>query len=388
MSKYFQIATLAGALTLAMSSASAITLDFGGWVAGGEAGGDIDHSQATVCTQANMSCSVIASGLGFKQLMVNDANDQTGSSYIMTIVTDQNAKGTAGSAELGFSDVSFVKMKLTLGGATSDVNQNGITAHQEIKENLTGTSFISTSDINTGWALDPATSKAPIVISQELKDDGIADFTGDDFESGFLYRSHNSTTAVAGGDPVDSGIRDGFEMSIDQTAGLASGTSSVDNASKDDIQVFALRQKQGVLLSASSAPINLNSDTSAVSWDAGDNAKAIWIGQQVNLDTKPLAAGETGGLGSSFGYLSFQNTTALEYDAQGNPTGLGGDKTVESAFGFTGNQSLTAWKWDSEFNVAGAGEGAAIMGTPCLADAKGVIGDPLSSSVCTQIPAP
>jgi hypothetical protein len=354
-----------------MGSASALTLDYTGWTV---SGGQIDESAGGVCAQANVSCSIVASGDGFKQINVSDTTDTTsGESYIMTIVTDQTAGGGAGgttpispgSADLGFYDVSFVKMKLTLGGSTPGTNQNGIKGHQEINETKSGATFTSSSDINTGWSL----GAAPIVISQTLMDPGSSGETGDDFESGFLYRSQNGKNA----DNTDSGIRTGFEMSIDQTAGLATGANLATDPSRDDIQVFALREKQGSLLKTPStgAGLDLNGGNDAVTWVAGDDIKAIWIGQKINLDS---VVGTTGTLGSAFGYLSFQNTAAAD-----------SAKTVESSFGFSNDRANAPWKWDTAFNIQKVGNPATAgyLGTPCLADATGEITDP---SVCTQLP--
>jgi hypothetical protein len=376
MSKGFQLATLAGALTLAMSGASAIELSYTGWTVGGATGGQIDESAGGVCNKTlnpTVSCSVVASGDGFKQINVSDSNDtSSGESYIMTIVTDQNAGAgaslTPGDAGLGFFDVSFVKMKLTLGGSTPATNQNGIKGHQEINEVKNGATFLSSSDINTGWSI----AAAPMTISQTLKDPGSSTETGDDFESGFLYRSQNGKNA----DGTDSGIRTGFEMSIDQTAGLATGSNLATDPSRNDIQVFALREKQGSLLKtpSSAGGLDLNGGTDAVTWVAGDDIKAIWIGQKINLDSTVGTVGSAGALGSSFGYLSFQNIAAAD-----------SAKTVEAAFGFSPDHAEAAWKWDTAFNMQKLGDPATAgyLGTPCLADAKGEITNP---SVCTQLP--
>ena len=370
MRKGFQLATLAGALTIAMSgSVSAVTLDFGGWTVGGTTGGEIDHigdnstpGAGSVCTQEGVSCSVVASGAGFKQINVADINDTTGTSYIMTIVTDQDAVGAPGG--IGFYDVSFVKMKLTLGGA-ADPTENGIAAHQEINEATTvgaGSTFKSTSDINTGWA---NTAGSPIVITQDLIDNGATDAGGDDFASGFLYRANADAT---------TGQRTGFEMNIDQFAGLATAT---DAASANDVQVFALREKQGDMLTVAPAagnPIDLNGDGTPVTWTAGQDIKAIWIGQQINLDsTTPGTTPVVGSLGSTFGYLSFDN--------------LDDAAAAETSFGFSAANATGAWKWDPAFNMTiGSGTQTQELGTPCLADRTGNTSNPEGPTGCAQLP--
>ena len=364
MRKGFQLATLAGALTIAMSGgASAANLVFDGWTVNN---GQIDETSAgSVCTQANVSCSVVASGDGFKQINVTDSTDPVGESYIMTIVTDQTATGGPGDTALGFYDVSFVKMKLTLGGNNTGTNANGIKAHQEIREGATGTLFTSTSDINTGWSV----ADAPVAITQTLTDEGQANLAGDDFASGFIYRSKNDAT---------TGARTGFEMNIDQVAGLASG----DNASVNDIQVFALREKAGTMLVGNADSMDLGAAGNPVTWTGSGTAlgaagaediKAIWIGQEINLDSTTT---NNGSLGSTFGYLSFEDVASTT-------------KHVESEFGFGAANAQGAWDWATAFNMVKDPNdpNSPTLGTPCLADPAGLIdaADP-TKTLCTQLP--
>ncbi len=325
MSKSFKVAALAGAMSMALSGVASAAapggvpnFQYDGWTV---TNGEINENAGGMCASANYSCSVVASGAGFKQINVTDVADaSSGTSYIMTIVTDQGATG--GAADLGFADVSFVRMKLTLGGVAGN-GESGITARQSIKDGAgTGKVFDSITDINTGWA---ATSdKANIVVSQQLTDDGgTAADTGDDFSSGFIYRSNN--------DPI-TGLSTGFEMSIDQVAGLA---SAIDPASVADVQVFALRQKKGSFQNATNTTgINLAGDTTPVTWAAEDDIKAMWIGQEINLGG--IAGLGAGSLGSSFGYVSFENVT---------------DENRDSAFGFSAANSQSAWEWDNAFFI-------------------------------------
>jgi hypothetical protein len=328
MSKCFQLSAMAGALTMVMSvgvMAVGLPADSGKFVGWTVDNGSIDETQGGICASADFTCSVVAEGLGFKQLNVTEKADAgSGTSYIMTIVTDQNASGSAG-LDLQFSDVSFVKMKLTLGNAGTPAEESGITSHQEIIE---GTSFKSMTDINTGWA----DTGVNVEIAQTLVDNASVDFAGDNFTSSFEYRSQN----------LADGTRTGFEMAIDQVAGLGTGNANTD---RSDIQSFALREKQGSMLTTSRAstnPLTIGTDDAeGVSWDAydaaanvSDDIKAIWIGQQINLGT----GSTNGSLGSSFGYLSFQNVAD-------------GTQPVESGFGFSDVNSGGAWKWDAAFAV-------------------------------------
>lgn len=342
MQKGFKIAALAGALSMAMGGAATAAnhdLEFGGWSA---TGGQIDHTSASVCLNANYDCSVVAAGDGFKQIQVSPSATNTATpstdSYIMTIVTDQNASGAYGAGDLGFYDVSFVKMQMNLGG-TGTTNENGIFAEQKISEittngAATATSFDSSTNISTGWATAAA---SPVSISQNLQDSGDTAVGGDDFKSSFMYGSDNDA----------NGTRTGFEMSIDQTAGLASAGQA---ASANDIQVFALRERQGTKLTGTSGQVALGGNT--MSWDATgatpQDIKAIWLGQTINLDDQNANAG---GLGSTFGYLSFDNVA----DATAPVT----------EFGFAASNADSAWVWDPAFNTTGT------SGAPCLADPSG-----------------
>jgi hypothetical protein len=336
MQKGFRIAAMAGALSMVMggvANAANHDLEFGGWSA---SGGQIEHSTATVCTSGSYDCSVVAAGDGFKQIQVSPSaasGGDTSVSYIMTIVADQNATGSYNANDLGFYDVSFVKMQMNLGG-TSTNNENGIYSQQSIAETTgTGagaTSFVSTTDISTGWATAAA---SPVVISQSLVDNANTTANGDDFSSNFMY----------GSDIDANGVRTGFEMSIDQVAGLASAGQ---DASANDIQSFALRERQGTKL-LSPGSITLGSNTA--SWAAGDDAKAIWLGQTINLDTQLQGANT---LGSTFGYLSFDNVA----DAGTPPA---------TEFGFAASNANGAWQWDAAaFNIGDTS-------TPCLADPSG-----------------
>jgi hypothetical protein len=327
MHKRFKLAALVGALSMVIGGSAMATnhdLVFGGWTV--TAGVINEQGDGSVCSSGAYDCSVIASGLGFKQLQVSAVAGTPGAvagdSYIMTIVTDQLANSSDTNS---FSDVSFVKMKLNVGGGgqTTNNNENGIHAQQTIKEaggiGGVATVFDSTTDINTGWSV----SGTPIVISQSLSDAG-ADTTirGDDFNSAFNYSSQNDTNV----DSPTYGQRTGFTLDIDQTAGLYSANSP---QSKDDTQVFALRERQGTM-SEIAGNVTLASGTE--SWVVGDDIKAIWLGQTINLDSDGSTPGGANSLGSAFGYLSFQN--------------VGSGNTPTTEFGFGTSNAAGAWGWD------------------------------------------
>jgi len=344
MHKSFKLAALAGALSMVMGGSALAAnhdLSFTGWTVSAGQVNEAGTDGTSVCaTGSNYDCNVIAAGDGFKQVQVTaQAGSQgavAGESYIMTIVTDQNATGTPGADTLGFYDISFVKMQLNLGGGGQNTNnENGIAARQSIAESTadtgggTATSFKSTTDINTGWS----TAVTPVSISQSLVDNGDTGTPGDNFDSSFNYQSSNDA----------NGVRDGFAMSIDQIAGLASAGVA---ASADDVQVFSLRERQGTMLASADSSVTLGADT--VSWTAGNDIKAIWIGQTINLDDTSTAAG---GLGSTFGYLSFENVS--------------NNSAPATEFGFATSNASSAWVWDPAFNIE------ANSKAPCLADPSG-----------------
>ncbi len=353
MQKGFRITALAGALSMALSGVATAAnhdLTFGGWSV---TGGQVDHTTADVCLNANYDCTVVAAGDGFKQIQVSPSATNTTTpstdSYVMTVVTDQGANGSYGAGDLGFYDVSFVKMQMNLGGVQSN-NVNGIFAEQSIAETTTtgttgATSFDSSTNISTGWATATA---SPVTISQTLKDAGDTSLPGDDFMSGFMYESDNDPT---------TGTRTGFQMSIDQIAGLQSANQP---ASANDIQSFALRERQGTKMNGV-APGSIALGGGTMEWGANpsqtDDIKAIWLGQSINLDSVSQNANQ-GALGSSFGYLSFDNL------ADATP--------VISDFGFSASRANSAWEWGEvggdpttgPFNFNG-------LGTPCIADPTG-----------------
>ncbi len=334
MRKGFQVAALASALSLVMGGAALAAtkadLQFGGWdVSGPDA--TINVGAGTVC-EVDFTCSTVAQGAGFIQLQLNSnatEPSEAGVSYIMTIVTDQDASGNAG--ELPFEDVSFVQMRISTSG-TPAPNVNGIFSQQKITEEVGNTVFTSESAITSGWAATEASN--PVAISQTLVDKGPTTSIGDDFDTTFYYVSSNDA----------AGVRDGFAMSIDQSAGLESATS----LSPTDVQVFAFRERQGKLLAAPGS-VPLNGET--LDWVATDDVKATWIGQKIALGTG------TGSLGGDFGFLSFQNVTT--------------PKTI-SEFGFTTANSTSASAWHEAFVVAPPVAPDFLPGgAPCITDPSG-----------------
>ncbi len=337
MRKSLMLTSVASALSMVLGGAAFAAghvPSTGGWSV---ANGTITKS-TTVCSGAEYNCETVAAGPGFLQLNISRSATATaanplkaGESFVQTIVTDQTASGASGS--LGFQDVSFIKMSVSQGGEQSNV-QSGIYGEQQITEGRTAAGpttvrpvgapvagselFTSDTTIASGWGLNPAGANA-ITIVQGITNMGASNtIQGDDFIAGFSYKATND----------DKGVRNGMFMDISQSAGLKSPNSTATQSDKDS-QAFALRERSGTFNTAAGAAPALGG-TAAVSWVAKDDVKAIWIGQSVNLDTV-LA---TNGLGSSFGYMSFENVTSAATTGK-----------FASEFGFGTLNASKAWAW-------------------------------------------
>ncbi len=330
MRKSLTITSMAGVISMMLAGAASAAEhpDFGGWrvdngMITGTADGDICGSTSIY------ECSIIADGDGFVQRQVSLRDGSSNDSFIQTIVTDQTATGAPG-ADLGFYDVTFVKMSMNLGAGTN-VTQNGIAGKQVILDTTSGPnqSFESVTEITTGWAQAEAVGgvTAPITISQSLSDMGDPATQGDDFISNFTYDASLNA----------EGVRDGFKLDLDQTVGLAAN-----GGSQTDTQVFAFRQMEGTLNQTANPTGVALVGQQNMTWAAGDNVKAIWLGQEIDLSSVAGTGGSGGSMmGSSFGYVAFENVTS------------GGGAITE--FGFGNKNSQSAWVWSPEFGS-----------TPCI----------------------
>jgi hypothetical protein len=358
MQKGFRIGAVAGALSIAMSGSAfaATDLSFGGWSV---SGGNISTSGATVCASTSAyNCSIVASGSGFAQVQLTPKST-SGTPYIMTIITDQNANSTGiGDPGLGFYDVNFVQS--SNGGTTT--TQNGILGQQSISSvGNTGfspeTSFKSTTNLATGWA-QTQTGANPITITQNIVDNANTSSTADDFSTGFYF----TQAADASGNPT------GFEMTIDQSSGLNTPGQPDTGSGIANVQAFAYRERAGSMLSGGS--VDLGSDSNgnprSLTWTGGGNlatgndVKAIWLGQSVDVSNTD-ASGTVipgGALASTFGYLSFDNV-ADSATAPISASSLGGTISGPAVWNTDGTPGTT-----SEFNINGNTK-------PCLADPTG-----------------
>jgi len=332
MRKGFNIAALAGAVAMAVSTSSAFANghpQFGQW---SDTGGTISGH-----CQAGWSCTTVADGTGFIQFMAK--NDTSGETYIGTIVSDPN-----NTADRSFSDESYVRMEICNGTCATPVDNGGIAAQQNIFERSTdGTVFDSDVLIQTGTNFGSATTPY-IQITQTLEDQngaGTATVRGDDFASNFYYSAYDTSA-------TPDGVRDGFQMEIDQIAGLQSATDATGTA--NDVQSFTYREAAGVAQTGAGSLTVPGQN--AVSYASGDDIKAVWLGQEVDI-------GATGSLGGSFSYLSFENK-----DAAAGATGIATDFDLTSSAGPTG----ATWDATSPFNLS---FGAGTSSAPTLNDPSG-----------------
>ncbi len=373
MRKGFKIASLSGALAMACGGSAFAApspaewaptkADLQNWNVSGGTFGAIGVCDAPSPTQtAKYECNPIAGGEnGFIQIQLTPKSSAfttappTGLSYILSIVTNTTA-GSTGTGitpdSLDFYDVSLVAMQTQMGSNTTTPNVNGIKGIQQL--GTAGADFLSNTEVNTGWAAGTGPMDPTIVVSQSLKDLGQAG-AGDDFRTAFIYEGQNDATT---GDVL------GYKMDIGQTIGLQSGTGT-----ESDAQTFAFRQRSGTMQN-SAGQMTLGSSTTPESWVEGDSIKAVWVGQKIDLG---VSTGTLAGMGSSFGFLAFDNFTP---DDLGNPNAT--DPVFEFGFG-TGN-SDHAWKWDT----------AAFGATPCLIDPDGLndAGDPYAIDPDTGLCVP
>ncbi len=344
MRNSFNLASVAGAM-LAMSAAANAQLPAGAFDQLAVDPTTKAVSMPSYCQSqgGTEQCSVIASGEGFLQIMVGATAGVPGGTapgqdtYVMTFVADQTAAKS-------FFDQSYVKLSNnTPTGAVNQTNP-GIAAVQTIVETdaVRGGGFESTTQIATSsWAKTALNTTADIKIGQNLVDLG-GTFTGqptptvsptavnddgDNFFSDFSFES------IAGGNG-------GMKMEIGQIAGLyAVGGDQADK------QTFAFREKRGVAYTttANATGITIGADT--MTWAAGDDIKAIWMGQRIVI---PNITDAGDSMTSNFGYVAFDNLSDT------NP--------AISASGFGAGNAAGPWDglWDGEFGTA-----------PCLSDPSG-----------------
>lgn len=327
----FKLAAIAGAVAMAVSGVASAASHpaFGGYTFNADKTIGLDTGTDATCN--GFSCDVIARGDGFVQFMAK--NNDTGETYIGTIVHDETAG--AGGATNTFSDESYIKMQLSTGGtANNDIN-GGIADKQGISETSNdGTVFKSDVLLSTGLFKPDTTNPTTIQINQSLGNgnNGTALVVGDDFQTDFMYAA--STT--------DAGVRTGFKMEIDQIAGLQ--TSTDQTTSSNDVQAFTYREVAGTDQTGSGTLRVSSSDS--LSYASGEDIKAVWLGQDVNI-----GGGTSSGLGGSFSYLSYENKG---FTTGENPQGSDNIGVI-STFDLAGSTAPDSANWGagttSPFNL-------------------------------------
>jgi hypothetical protein len=333
MRNNIKLASVAGAIAM-ITSVSAMAAEHPGFDKLGFVGDTNQIALPSYCG-TTFTCSVVASGDGFKQVQVTPLDTQSlvTDSFILTMVGDNPDLPNS----QGFSDQSFVKMTVCNGDCGDQQNQTGIAAEQVIDQTDASSQFTSNTTINTGWANDGLGVSSPTIsIDQSLSDDnGTTATAGDDFATDFTYAALNDA----------DGNRQSFMIDIGQKAGL-----EANGGNPGDIQTFALRERQGAF-TADAGSVDIDT-TNSISWQAGEDIKAIWVGQEVVLDQNGTPANPDDDTKSYFGYLSFENLDSGAY---------------ASASRFDSAGSAGSWAWDPAFNT----DPNNALNDPCLADPSG-----------------
>jgi hypothetical protein len=273
----------------------------------------------TVTCPAGFTCETLTTGDGFAQVQWIDttAGPTLGDTFIQTIITDQGAPVGGTSSTLPYSDESFIM----LGGS------NGISGRQRFIQDdtaTTGTTFESTTALNTGWAqINP--TDPDMDITQTLTVDATPAVSGDEFTSSFdMLLIHDA-----------AGTATGSSITISQVSGLGNG--AVDSG---DIQEFLLVTLQGSYVNSASS-ITLDPMTTAsggtVTWSAGDEIMIRWIGQSIDLGAQGTAV---------FGFEGITNNTTVDEVTTFSTTSAGivVDGTDPQGYG-------TPFDWDTVFGA-------------------------------------
>ena len=338
MRKEFKLASVAGAIFMVSGSA------FAALPGGDDASrfqdvmnGTGNPNMPSFCADATR-CHKIIDGQGFTQIMVAgvDPNDPTkatgqvaggipsGEVYIYTFI----GEGATTSDANYFRDISFVQMSQnTQGNATSGVSAvPGIYGRQTIEEadGLGGT-FSAVTNLTVGsWAKEAGNTINDISLTQTLEDNANTnDRVGDDFKTTFDFASATETT---------NGVtKVSKTMDIGQWLGLQDGNSSTPllmEVTAKDAQAFAYRSRSGSFNpTAGQATVGNkdgNNNLKYVTWDAGDQIAATWIGQTMVL---PNAGAESIYGHADFAYLSYSNKSKL-------------DNNLEFKIGFAKNDAM------------------------------------------------
>jgi hypothetical protein len=284
MSKAFKAASSVGAVMVVLASGAAYAAapGFNDWEVNG---GTVTTNGGATC-YAGYSCGKAITGDGFFQRQVTDT--ATGDDYFQTIITDKTATGSAGDAGITFSDESFVAMGNSNGikdrsyiyDSRNTQDSGGVTVEEK---------FYAMTELNTGWAAPDASGDQTKIWQAVIADNVQAN--RDDFRTDFWFDQRASGTTV------NSRV-----MRISEYVDIEKTTLSY--------QDFVLVDKVGTTYVNAGSVMDFKTSagtTDHVIWEAGDNIKAVWVGQDLH---------DMADVYQEFGFTSYENLNDVDSPAK------------------------------------------------------------------------
>ncbi len=262
MSKAFKAASSTGAAALVLSGAAmaAPPISFDQWsVTSGDITVDISGSTCP----SGWTCSNPITGDGFYQRQISDGSND----YFQTIITDKGSTCDPGAANCTFADESYVQTG----------NNSGLADKSQINDSTTtGTlteSFSGSVALLTGWAENGNGDE--VQIYQGL---GAVDTAAEDFRTDFWLQQFGASGA------------NGKIMRISSAVDIEDSSG----ASQD----FVLVDRSGTA-AVNAGSVDLGAD-GTLSWLAGENVKATWVGQDMS---------NVADVNQEFGFTAYENLT-------------------------------------------------------------------------------
>lgn len=262
MSKAFKAASSVGAVALVLSGAAmaAPPIAFDQWSA---TTGDItiDLGAGATCP-VGWTCSNPITGDGFFQRQISDGTND----YFQTIITDKQETCAPGGCT--FSDESYVQSG----------NTSGLADKSQIADSTTTGTLTEDFDANTtlltGWADNGNGDE--VLIYQGLS---AIDTAAEDFRTDFWLQQLGASGA------------NGKLMRISSAVDIEESSTSY--------QDFVLVDRSGTQFVNPGDSVDLGAD-GTLSWLAGENVKAVWVGQDMSNVTDVF---------QEFGFTSYENVT-------------------------------------------------------------------------------
>jgi hypothetical protein len=295
MSNSYKAASSLGAAALVLSGAAmaAAPTAFDAWTV---TGGDI-----TSACPANFTCTTAVTGDGFFQRQITDTD---GNDFFQTIITDSGVTGSPGG--LSFSDESFVQTG-NVGGLADKSSINDTTTTGTLTE-----VFDAQTTLLTGWASTNGTDDEVMIYQGISAVDTAA--SAEDFRTDFWL---DQTGALG---------------SVGKLMRITSAVDIQEDPTNPQVQDFVLVDRSGNQVDAVDGGVDINGDaTDDLTWIAGDNIKAIWVGQDMSLIS---------GVGQEFGYTAYENIT---------------DGTSVNDFSLAGGSSSAPIDWNTAAAPTGWG---------------------------------